>query len=400
MSGSVARKSYTEAAQKEKMPIEIINLFSFDGPNLRSPRPGVYLLAQSTTDQGPQLRSALKDAAQSIGIVLGQLYVIARASSGVFQIEANFASPTPALGAAVTHYVIESLNAQEASNEEWDDDTRLWELQRRRRVEALPMLALQLLAEANSRGIPAFVRSDDAIQIGYGSRGQKREFTRLRQAAAAQTGGPFARPEIAESIFWEHLGTIPIIACTGAFGADQAATLIATDLQTDRVELALNANFDTVQALLSTPTVDYIVATLDPGSLAMRGLPFEQCAGSVIMSLPDTFPAGVNNDTELARVYGLPMLVTARSGRVVLHADDPRIAALARYAPCPVVFISTIATNPILAAHRASGGAVLFPRDGMIIAAQGSNEQILGPDEGPPDALAGRLAALAILNRY
>lgn len=57
------------------MPTEIVQLRGLEGPNLYMPQPGVFLQVRSTTQRARRLKDALKDGAQSIGMVLGHLEV-------------------------------------------------------------------------------------------------------------------------------------------------------------------------------------------------------------------------------------------------------------------------------------------------------------------------------------
>src|SRR5690349_10434413 len=126
------------------MPTELIRVLGLDGPNLYGPQPGVFLRVRSDKDRTRRLKEALKDGAQSIGMVIGYLELDTVAQDGGFVISANFTTPTPAIGVVLAHYVVEGLNHQEAGDEDWDAESPLWELQKRRRAEALPLAALQI----------------------------------------------------------------------------------------------------------------------------------------------------------------------------------------------------------------------------------------------------------------
>jgi len=121
------------------MPTEIIQLLAFDGPNLYGPRPGVLLRACSDRDRSARIKSALKDGAQTAGMVLAYLDVWSEPADGGHIIIANFSTPTPTIGAELARYVVDGLNAKEARDEEWDAEGPLWDLQKRRRAEALPL---------------------------------------------------------------------------------------------------------------------------------------------------------------------------------------------------------------------------------------------------------------------
>ena len=66
-----------------------------------------------------------------------------------------------------------------------------------------------------------------------------------------------------------------------------------------------------------------------------------------MIDLPNALPDEVDSREELGRVLGVPMLLTDPAGRVALNADVPEIAALAEYAPCPIIYISTAEQNLI-----------------------------------------------------
>jgi hypothetical protein len=391
------------------MPTEIMLLLGFDGPNLYGPQPGVFMKLRSNKDRSRRVKDALKDGAQSAGMVLGYLEIDSVAADDGFVISAGFTTPTPAIGVELARYVVEGLNAKEAGDEEWDSEGPLWELQKRRRAEALPMPALQLIAEASARGIPSLVRADGQVQLGYGARGWafdpgagKRglgDGAGRLDAADIGVGPPLAAAQSAIEAPWERLGPIPIIATSGGPGRDIAARLVAATLkaQGQAVGLAEAADFEATRALLADPTTAIATVALTAEGIARRGVAFERCAYTAIVDLPDERPAEVADRGELARVLGVPMLLTDPAGSVALNGDIPEIAALAEYAPCPIIYISTAAQNPLIGFHRAEGGRALFIRDGAVIAATGASEQPVLAATLPAAEIPGALAGLALL---
>ncbi|MBK9710026.1 MAG: DUF4938 domain-containing protein [Kouleothrix sp.] len=390
------------------MPTEIIQLLGFDGPNLHGPQPGVFLKVRSDKDRSRRLKDALKDGAQSVGMVLGYLGVETEPGGGGYIIGASFSTPTPAIGVELARYIVEGLNRKEAGDEEWDAEGPLWDLQKRRRTEALPLQALQLTAEAASRGIPTLMRVDGQVQLGHGARGWAFDPSQLKSRTGAgaladdEVGigpPPFARSESALDAPWDRLGPIPILAVSGGQGRDIAASLIAATLhaQDQATSLSPAADYDATRELLAEPNAAIAVVGLTPEGIARRGLAFERCAYSAITELPTELPAEVADRAELARVLGVPMLLTDPAGRVALNADVPEIVALAEYAPCPIIYTSAAQANPLVVFHCAEGGQALFVRDGAVIAASGASEQAVAAATLPPDQLAGVLAGLALL---
>lgn len=388
------------------MTTTIVRLLGFDGPNLYGPQPGVFLQARSDKNRSRRLKDALKDGGQTVGMVIGYLDVDAEPSEGGYLISAQFTTPTPAIGVELARYVVDGLNAAEQEDEEWDADGPLWDLQKRRRAEALPMPVLQLRAEAVTRGAPAMLLRDGRMLLGYGARSWSLDPAALKPPGAGLTpdeigvgAPPFARAAALIAPPWERIGPIPIVAVAGGAGRDIAARLVAAALhaQSQPAALAAAAGFDATQDLLADPSAQLAVVGLATEDIARRGLAFERCAYSAVTDLPVDLPPDVQDRAELARVLGVPMLVTDVAGRAALNADIPEIAALAEFAPCPVTLVSAAAENSAVGFHRASGGAALFVRDGAVIAASGPAEQAVAAATLAPQDLPGALAALALL---
>ena len=240
------------------MSIEIADLVALDGPNAHAPQPGVLLLLRSDADRARRLRAALKDGAQSVGLVLGQLDVWALEVSGGWSVGAFFATPTPALGAALAEYVVDGLRALAAGDEEWDRDGPLFELRRRRRREAPPLPLLQMQAEARARDVPWFMRADDKLQLGYGARGASLGISEIG----------------AETPAWEKLGAVPIVAITGGAARVSAMCRLAQALAGRPGAMLLDdAGFDEARALLANPQLTLAVLGLGATTLERRGAP-------------------------------------------------------------------------------------------------------------------------------
>ena len=389
------------------MPTEIIRLRGYDGPNLYGPQTSVVLQVRSQKDRSKRIKNVLKDGAQSIGMIIGYLDVETEQQHEDYIITAHYVTPTPAIGVALARYVVDGLNAKEAGDEEWDPEEPLWDLKQRLRAETLPIQALQLFAEANTRHIPAFVRADGQLQIGYGVRGKQFDIDSFKERLSSGSFSaddiglgppPSARSAATVDVPWEQLGSIPIVAITGDRNRDQTARFIAGLLQSQGygVALAENANFAATHEALGEPHAGLAVAGLALDDVIERGVAFERCAYSAIVDLPEKLPAGITSFEELTQLLGIPMLVTNGEGRVVLNADVPEIVALSEYAPCPVVYFTTKETNTIVGVHRAHGGEALFVRDQMVFATHGASEQPVARASLPDAELPGALASLAL----
>lgn len=385
------------------MAISLTRLLAFDGPNRYSPQPAVLIQFSCDTDCSTRLRQLLKDAAQQVGIILAYLEVEARQQNDRVIIELRFTTPTPRLGAAVGQYLFAALRAEEQNDQQWDAEEQLWLLQKRRRAEALPVLALQLLAEASHRGIPAFVQSDGTLQLGYGVHGinlPARPSTMEQQLHPDEVGirGAATPIPMTPVVEWAQLSPIPLVAFSGHPQASAVAATAFQKLQQGansqpgpfqpavQPTLVLDAGFDRVRTVLAERSVESLVIALSDGDLATRGLAFSTCSACAIVGLPERDEPG------LAESVGLPLLVTEANGLAALDADTPAILALSAYAPCPIVLFSRF--EPNIAQQRAGGQKVVFVRADSIIAAVGAAERELATLQATD--ISGQLAAWAL----
>jgi hypothetical protein len=182
--------------------------------------------------------------------------------------------------------------------------------------------------------VPAFVRADGWLQLGYGARGMA-----LDPAGIAPRGRGGAQALAGEvAVPWERLGTVPVIAVTGEPGRAAAVERLTSALRARGARVVSDpaAGFDAARALLAEAVAEIVVVGLEAGDLLRRGLAFGRCAACAVLGLPGTLPPEAAGRDELARALGLPMLVTGEDGLAALTADTPEIAALAEFAPCRV----------------------------------------------------------------
>ncbi|NOK63806.1 MAG: DUF4938 domain-containing protein [Chloroflexi bacterium AL-W] len=389
------------------MPTEIVRLRGYDGPNLYGPQTSVVLQVRSEKDLSKRIKNILKDGAQNIGMIIGYLDVETEQQNEDFLITAHYVTPTPSIGVELARYVVDGMNAKEVGDEEWDPEEPLWDLKQRLRAETLPIQALQLCAEANTRNIPSFVRADGRLQIGYGVRGKQFDIASFKERLSSGSfsvddiglgAPPSARSAAAVDVPWQQLGLVPLVAVSGDRSRDQTARFIAGLLQSQGYAVALteSADFAATHAALGEPHAALVVAGLAVEDLIVRGVAFERCSYSAIVDVPEKLPAEIRSFEELTQVLGIPMLVTNAEGRVVLNADVPEIVALAEYAPCPVIYFTTRETNTIVGIHRAHGGEALFVRDQTVFATHGASEQPVARASLPDVELPGALASIAL----
>jgi hypothetical protein len=322
--------------------IEQRQLFAYHGPNIFGPQPGVLLRVRCDTNRSRRLRDALKDGAQFIGIVLAYLDIESTPAGDALDISAHFTTPTPDLGRDLAAYVVDGIRAEAeaATNDEpddepddepaWERDAPLYELQKRRRQQALPLPALQLEAEARTRNLPVLHLPDGTIQFGYGARSWRFDPATLpRRASLIDDDEHHAIPAPP----WEQIGTIPIYAVTGeqhrrALVEDTATRLHGRGLP---IHTLHDADYAATLGMLADPAVQCAVVGLDSASILRHGIAFEQCTQSIITDLCGDPPAEAATISEWVRALGIPMLLS--DGPALLNMSDPALVELVAYAP-------------------------------------------------------------------
>lgn len=300
--------------------ITLSQLCAYEGPNIVGPGPGVLVRARADADRAARLRAALKDGAQAIGLVIAYLEAEARPDGDGFLLTAAFATDAPALGAALAAYVVEGMAAEAAADEGWDAEGPLAELRHRRRREALPVAALQLVAEAHRRGVPAFQHGGE-LRLGHGARGW----------GFALGSGELPAPP------WERIGHIPIVAVTGGAGRAVCVARLAEDLAAigPRALAIDGAGFEATRAALASPATEALVVGLDTADILRRGVAFERCTMAAIAGRDGARPPEARDDEEWLRALGVPMLLSEQPAR--LNLADEGLRPLIPYAPNGVI---------------------------------------------------------------
>ncbi len=287
----------------------------------------MYVGVRCGSDQHDTVREALtlalKEGAQFVGVVLAHLETWHTTDGETVLLHTHFDTPTPHAAADVVRFAVEWVQAQE-QGDEYDRETRLFELQRQQRQRLPGIAAVQLAAEAHSRGIPVLWRGSGAgaqLQLGYGAHQWVGDVSDI-----AATEGAIEPP-------WEHLGRIPIYVVTGEHRREALVNQIAKYLEQagQQIQVCPHADFDTTRTLLYDPQTTCAVVGLDTSDILRRGIPFDRCVLSVISDSDGPRPDAATSDEAWVKALGVPMLVC--SGPVVMDFSTPEFACLAAYAP-------------------------------------------------------------------
>lgn len=319
------------------VPIDILHLFAYEGPNIFGPQPGVLLRVRCAGDYSLLLKERLKDSAQLAGVTLAYLDITTTQQGDGFVIGASFTTHPPAIGAALAALVVEGMQATMQGDEAWDGDTPLFQLQKRRRQEAPPVAVLRLIAEARTRDIPVLFLADGTIQFGYGCRGWRFDPAAYAASSADEADAPPPPPPP-----WDDLGSIPIYAVSGEHNRSAVVQEVAAQLHAQGYPISTldDADYDATRALLSNPTTRQAVIGLRTADILRRGVAFSRCRQSIITDIQGVQPAEAADTVEWVRALGVPMLVS--TAPTILNTEDPRIASLAAYAPYGVLPLTTL----------------------------------------------------------
>jgi cyanophycin synthetase len=145
-------------------------------------------------------------------------------------------------------------------------------------------------------------------------------------------------------------------------------------------------------SVLRRDDVDVAVLETARGGLVLRGMGYESNEASVFTNVSSDHLdlGGVHTLPELAEVKGTVCRVTKPDGWVVLNADDPLVAAMARRVHARVSYFSLVPDgSALLARHRRAGGRAHVLRQGRLVEWDGADEREIIDVTDLPVALGG-----------
>lgn len=123
-------------------------------------------------------------------------------------------------------------------------------------------------------------------------------------------------------------------------------------------------------AVLRRADVDVAVLETARGGLVLRGMGYESNEASVFTNVSSDHLdlQGIHTLPELAEVKATVCRITKPDGLVVLNADDPLVAAIARRVHARVAYFSMDpGASPVLARHRRGGGLAWVLDGGRLV---------------------------------
>jgi cyanophycin synthetase len=147
------------------------------------------------------------------------------------------------------------------------------------------------------------------------------------------------------------------------------------------------------RAVFAQTGLDAGVLETARGGILLRGLGYESNDASVLtnISADHLDLQGVHTLPELAEVKSVICRVTRAHGAVALNADDPLVAAVARYVSAPVFLFTATPGNARVRRHLERGGTAFVVEGGVIVERSGSRDngraEIVPLDEVPATLL-------------
>ncbi len=192
-------------------------------------------------------------------------------------------------------------------------------------------------------------------------------------------------------------GRIPIASVSGVNGKTTTTRLIGHILTkagtavgmtcTDgiyvagrRIEVGDCSGPKSARSILLNPAVEAAVLEVARGGILREGLGFDRCDVAVVTNIGDGDHLGmaqIDTVEQLAQVKRTLVDSVAPTGTAVLKADDPLTAAMAPFCQGSVAFFARDERDPVMVAHRATGGRVAFARDNKVVLAEGNREEVL-----------------------
>jgi cyanophycin synthetase len=144
--------------------------------------------------------------------------------------------------------------------------------------------------------------------------------------------------------------------------------------------------------ILGRSDIEVAVLETARGGIVLRGMGYESNDASVLTNVSSDHLdlQGIHTLPELAEVKSTVCRITKPDGWVVLNADDPLVAAVARRVKANVAFFTLLGDESVVVRrHRSRGGRAYLVRDGVIYEANGEEETRIAKVELVPITIGG-----------
>ena len=373
--------------------MELLDSRRLTGPNVLADGPAAVIDVRATAADVDALVAAWRTQARRMLDAVGWTdarLAERRVDGGV---SLGFTAPADALYAAtdLNDWAFEAASAVVGGSREPALDADARQLADAIQRENNPRL-LELAAAAAERGLPALV-DDDEFSIGFGR--------------SSRTWPVGELPPL-DRVPWEELASVPVGLVTGTNGKTTTVRLAAamaraaglhtgvssTDqiaVDDDVIDYGDYSGPGGARSVLRDERVDIAVLETARGGLLRRGAAVTRATAAAVTNIAadhlDDF--GVPDLEALANIKWLVTRVLGTGGYAVLNAEDPLLVRRAAALEGPIVWFALDAEHPVIAHHRAAGGAFCAVVDGWIVRGIGDAITRLAPVAETPITLAG-----------
>ena len=214
---------------------------------------------------------------------------------------------------------------------------------------------------------------------------------------------------IAEALFGQCDGRIPVVAVTGTNGKTTTSLLIGHTVRTAGLRDGVTTTngvyvqgqliregdctgYHSARSVLSAPDVDFAVLETARGGILKRGLAYDRCDVSVVLNVSADHLGldGIDTIEDLARVKA----VVARQAKraVVLNAEDSCCVRMADELgdAVEIIYFALDAEDPVLLSHVEHGGRAVYLQDATMVLANGMCHEAVMDVRDMPVSLEGR----------
>ena len=363
------------------------------GPNLLLDRPGAIIEVSLSPEQAAAAVAAWASQVRRMLDAVGWRgeEIAARTFAGGASLAIS--APIDALYTAteINDWAWDAVEAELAGRQAPDFQSAAARLRDEIAREANPPL-LALRDAAAARGV-SFLSDDRAASVGLGK---------------GSLTWPVRDLPDPEEVDWDKVRDIPVLLVTGTNGKTTTVRLLAAIVDaseqmagvtsTDQIEvggeLIERGDFSGpggARTLLRDRRVEVAILETARGGLLRRGLAVNRAAAALVTNIAADH-LGEFGILDLPSLAAAKLVVTRAvgpEGRVVLNADDPRLAAAAPALSAPILWFSLDPGNPLVKKALAAGGEAVYLQDGALVLARGGQCTEITRVEAVPVAFGG-----------
>jgi UDP-N-acetylmuramyl tripeptide synthase len=269
----------------------------------------------------------------------------------------------------------------------------------RAEIEADRDPALLALAAAAARHGAAFVQGDAKVSVGLG---------------AGALVWPQRDLPAPEDVDWAAVRDVPVILITGTNGKSTTVRLIAAMARAAGRVAGLSSS-DWVRVgdeildrgdysgpggarlALRDPRVEIAVLELARGGILRRGLPVDRASAAIVTNIAADHLGeyGIHDVDGIADAKLVVAKALHGAGRLILNADDPRLAERGTAAGVPLAWFTMAPAHGIQEGAALENGMLVLRRGGASLPVLPAAEVRIGMAGGARYNLANALAAVA-----